>query len=358
MPCTCLRQAVAPAMQAHGGHMAMIEDFKRRLIVCLVLTIPIIVLSSTIQEFFRYRLDFPGSIYVQFLLSSAVYFYGGYPFLKGFLDDMKNRLPGMMTLIAVAITVAYVYSAAVVFGLPGMTFFWELATLIDIMLLGHWIEMRSVMGASRALEELVKIMPSEAHMVMDGMVHDVRVEALKVGDIVLVKPGEKVPVDGEVIEGETSVNESMLTGESKPVSKGPGRHGHRRLVNGEGSVKVKVTKTGKETYLSQVIELVRQAQESKSHAQDLANRAAFVLTIIALSVGTITFTGVGILRAEPGVCRRADGHGHGDHLPARPRAGGAAGHRRIHVAGSEIRAADQGPDGLREGQRRAGHHFR
>jgi Cu2+-exporting ATPase len=274
---------------AHGGHMAMIEDFKRRLIICLILTVPIIVLSPAIQEFFRYRLEFPGSIYVQFLLSSAVYFYGGYPFLKGFVGDMKSRRPGMMTLIAVAITVAYVYSAAVVFGLPGMTFFWELATLIDIMLLGHWIEMRSVMGASRALEALVKIMPSEAHIVMPGMVHDVPVEALKAGDVVLVKPGEKVPIDGEVIEGETSVNEAMLTGESKPVTKRPGDQVIGGSINGEGSIKVKVTKTGKETYLSQVIELVRQAQESKSHAQDLADRAAFVLTVIALAVGMITF---------------------------------------------------------------------
>jgi Cu2+-exporting ATPase len=275
---------------AHGGgHMAMIEDFKRRFFVCLILTVPIIILSQTVQDFFGYRLEFPGSIYIQFLLSSAVYAYGGYPFLKGFVDEMKNRLPGMMTLIAVAITVAYVYSAAVVFGLPGMTFFWELATLIDIMLLGHWIEMRSVMGASRALEELVKIMPSEAHMVMDGMVHDVPVTELKMGDVVLVKPGEKVPIDGEVIEGETSVNESMLTGESKPVFKGPGKTVIGGSINGEGSIKEKVTKIGKETYLSQVIELVRQAQESKSHAQDLANRAAFVLTIIALSVGAITF---------------------------------------------------------------------
>jgi P-type Cu2+ transporter len=279
----------APDHAAHGGHMAMIEDFKRRLIVCLVLTVPIIILSPTIQEFFRYRLEFPGSIYFQFLLSSAVYFYGGYPFLTGFVDDVKSRRPGMMTLIAVAITVAYVYSAAVVFGLTGMTFFWELATLIDIMLLGHWIEMRSVMGASRALEALVKIMPSEAHMVMPGMVHDVPVEMLKAGDVVLIKPGEKVPVDGEIIEGETSVNEAMLTGESKPVTKRPRDTVIGGSINGEGSVKVKVTKTGKETYLSQVIELVRQAQESKSHAQDLADRAAFVLTVIALAVGAVTF---------------------------------------------------------------------
>ncbi len=289
MPCTCLRQAVAAGHAAHGDHMAMIEDFKRRLMVCLVLTVPIIVLSPTIQEFFRYRLDFPGSIYVQFLLSSAVYFYGGYPFLKGFLDDMKNRLPGMMTLIAVAITVAYVYSAAVVFGLPGMTFFWELATLIDIMLLGHWMEMRSVMGASRALEELVKIMPSEAHMVMAGMVHDVTVEALKAGDIVLVKPGEKVPVDGEVIEGDTSVNEAMLTGESKPVSEGPGRHGHRRLGQRRGLGQGKGNKDGKGD-LSQPGDRTRPAGAGEQvQAQDLANRAAFMLTIIALSVGAITF---------------------------------------------------------------------
>ena len=274
---------------AHGGHTAMIEDFRRRLIICLILTVPIVVLSSTIQEFFGYRLDFPGSIYVQFLLASAVYFYGGYPFLKGFVDDVKNRLPGMMTLITVAITVAYVYSAAVFFGLPGMTFFWELATLVDIMLLGHWIEMRSVMGASRALEELIKIMPSEAHMVMGDMVHDVPVDTLKADDVVLVKPGEKVPIDGEVIEGDTSVNESMLTGESKPALKSTGDTVIGGSINGEGSVKVKVTKTGKETYLSQVIDLVRQAQESKSHAQDLANRAAFVLTVIALAVGAITF---------------------------------------------------------------------
>ncbi|CAJ38167.1 heavy metal translocating P-type ATPase [Methanocella arvoryzae] len=279
--------------EAHKGHAdhhkMMLEDFKKRFIVSTILTIPIVVLSPTIQGILGYRFDFPGSIYLQFILSSIVYFYGGYPFLKGIFEELGKRTPGMMTLIAVAITVAYVYSCAVVFGLPGMTFFWELATLIDIMLLGHWIEMRSVMGASRALEELVKIMPSEAHMVMDGMVHDVSVEDLQVGDRVLVKPGEKIPVDGEVIEGDTSVNEAMLTGESKPVSKTVGDKVIGGSVNGEGSIKAEVKKTGKDTYLNQVVELVKQAQESKSRAQDLANRAAFILTIIALSVGAITF---------------------------------------------------------------------
>ncbi|HQJ62628.1 MAG TPA: heavy metal translocating P-type ATPase, partial [Methanothrix soehngenii] len=195
----------------------------------------------------------------------------------------------MMTLIATAISAAYFYSSAVVFGLMGETFFWELATLIDIMLFGHWIEMRSILGASRALEELVKIMPSEAHLIKDGQTVEVKVESLKPGDRVLVKPGEKIPIDGTVIEGETSVNESMLTGESRPVRKRAGDDVIGGSINGEGSISVKVKKIGSETYLSQIIELVRQAQESKSRTQDLADNAARWLTIISLSVGAITF---------------------------------------------------------------------
>ena len=194
----------------HEGHVT--EDFKKRFIISLILTIPILALSPFIQDLLRYKLEFPGSIYLLFLFSTFVYFYGGYPFLKGFFKEIMENNIGMMTLIAVAISSAYFYSSAVVFGLKGEVFFWELATLIDIMLLGHWIEMRSVMGASRALEELVKIMPSEAHLIKDGQMVDVKVETLKPGDRVLVKPGEKIPVDGAVIEGETSVNESMLTG--------------------------------------------------------------------------------------------------------------------------------------------------
>ncbi len=195
----------------------------------------------------------------------------------------------MMTLIAIAITVAYFYSSAVVFGLHGEVFFWELVTLIDIMLLGHWLEMRSVMGASKALEELVKIMPSVAHLRKNGETVDIAVDRLKIGDKVLVKPGEKVPVDGTVIEGTSSVNESMLTGESKPVTKNPGNEVIGGSINGEAAFVVEVKKTGKDTYLNQVVELVRAAQESKSKTQDLANRAALYLTIIALSVGTLTF---------------------------------------------------------------------
>ena len=194
----------------------------------------------------------------------------------------------MMTLIAIAIRAAYFYSSAVVFGLKGEIFFWELATLIDIMLLGHWIEMRSVLGASRALEELVKIMPSEAHLIQDGKTVDVKVEILMPGDRVLVKPGEKIPVDGAVIEGESSVNESMLTGESRPVAKRAEDSVIGGSINGGGSITLEVRKVGSETYLNQVIELVRHAQESKSKTQDLADRAARWLTIISLSVAAIT----------------------------------------------------------------------
>jgi P-type Cu2+ transporter len=271
----------------HEGHKT--SDFKRRFWISLILTVPILILSPFIQSLIGYQLEFSGSIFVLFLLSTFVYFYGGYPFLKGFFNEIRDNNIGMMTLIAVAISAAYFYSSAVVFGLEGEIFFWELATLIDIMLLGHWIEMRSIMGASRALEELAKIMPFEAHLLEDGKTVDVKVEDLKPGDNVLVKPSEKIPVDGVVIDGETRVNESMLTGESKPVAKQAGAEVIGGSINGEGSISVEVRKTGSETYLSQVIELVRKAQESKSKTQDLADRAARFLTIIALGAAAITF---------------------------------------------------------------------
>lgn len=275
--------------QEHHAHM--VADFKRRFWVSLVITIPILILSPMIQRLIGLgdSIRFPSDLYILFALSSIVFFYGGYPFLKGFFDEVKSAKPGMMTLIAIAITTAYLYSTVVVFGLSGKMFFWELVTLIDIMLLGHWIEMKSVMGASRALEELARLMPSDAHKLMaDGTIKDVPLSELTVGDRVLVKPGEKIPADGEVVEGETSVNESMLTGESKPVSKKSGSKVIGGSINGEGSMTVEVKKTGKDSFLSQVIELVREAQESKSKTQDLANRAALWLTIIALAGGAIT----------------------------------------------------------------------
>jgi Cu2+-exporting ATPase len=278
-----------PGMHSgHGSHAQAMQDFKRRFIICIILTIPILALSPLIQSVFGFSLAIPGSGYVLFLLSSFVYFYGGIPFLRGFADEIRSNDIGMMTLIAVAISAAYFYSSAVVFGLSGAVFFWELATLIDIMLLGHWIEMRSVLGASRALEELAKILPSEAHLIRDGQVVEIKVDELHPGDRVLVKPGEKIPVDATVTEGETSVNESMLTGESKPVTKKIGDDVIGGSINGEGSISLEVKKTGHDTYLAQVIDLVKKAQESRSRTQDLANRAARYLTIISLSVGAIT----------------------------------------------------------------------
>ncbi|MGZ8892379.1 MAG: heavy metal translocating P-type ATPase [Halobacteriota archaeon] len=274
----------------HAGHQ--IADFRRRFWVSLIITIPILILSPSIQSLagFGEALRFPGDQYVLFILASFVYVYGGYPFLKGIVNELRARVPGMMTLIAVAITTAYLYSAAITFGLSGGVLFWELSTLIDIMLLGHWIEMRSILGASQALEELAKLMPSDAHKLLsDGSVSDVPLDSLIVGDYVVVKPGEKVPADGEVVEGETSINESMLTGESRPVAKKLGATVIGGAVNGEGAITVQVKKTGKDSFLSQVIYLVKQAQESKSRTQDLADRAALALVIIALTSGGITF---------------------------------------------------------------------
>ena len=275
--------------QQHHAHMA--QDFKKRFWVSLILTVPILLLSPMIRAFLglAQTLSFPGDVYALFVLSTAVYVYGGYPFLKGFVDELKSKSPGMMTLIALAVSVAYIYSSAIVFGLQGRMFYWELATLIDVMLLGHWIEMKSVMGASRAVEELAKLMPSEAHRLKeDGSTEDVNLEKLQPDDRVLVKPGEKIPVDGVIFEGESSINEAMVTGESTPVSKKTDDEVVGGSVNGEGSIKVKVQKTGDESFLSQVVNMVREAQESKSKTQNLADRAALWLTIIALTTGALT----------------------------------------------------------------------
>jgi len=276
--------------KGHGSHHEqMVKEYRKRFWISLIVTIPILTLSPMIQGVLRISLRFPGDQWILWILSSFVFFYGGFPFLKGFINEARKKNPGMMTLIALAITVAYVYSTSVIFGLTGKVFFWELATLIDIMLLGHWIEMKSILGASRALEELVKLLPSEAHLLLpDGTTKDVPVSDLKPGDKVLVKPGEKIPVDGIVLDGASSVNEAMLTGESKPVEKKKGDEVIGGAINGEGALTVEVKKTGKDTYLSQVVELVKQAQEARSKTQDLANKAAFWLTIIAITVGGLT----------------------------------------------------------------------
>src|SRR5437867_3250686 len=275
----------------HSAHAHMVDDFRRRFWVSLALTLPVLAESELVRHLLGLRggLAFPGDRYVGFAFASAVYLYGGWPFLTGFVDELRARLPGMMTLVALAITVAYAYSALVVLGLPGNVFFWETATLIDIMLLGHWIEMRSVLGASEALEQLVRLLPAEAHRFRaDGSVEDVPLDALQPGDRILVKPGEKIPTDGRIVAGRTSVNQAMLTGESQPAEKGEEDEVIGGAVNGEGAITVAVRRTGAETYLSQVIELVRKAQETRSRTQDLADRAALWLTLVAVGGGTVT----------------------------------------------------------------------
>jgi P-type Cu2+ transporter len=273
----------------HDHHAMMINDFKKRFWVSLILTVPVLLLSEMIQHWLNFEIKFSGDKYVLFALSTSIFVYGGWPFLKGFVEELKARSPGMMTLIALAISVAYFYSVAVVFGFPGMDFFWELATLIVIMLLGHWLEMKSVLGASKALQLLVSMMPAEAHKVHGEHVMDVKLEELQKDDIILIKPGEKVPADGIVMEGESYLNESMLTGESKPVRKEKEDKVIGGSINGNGSLKVKVLHTGKDSYLNKVILLVQEAQKTKSRTQHLADRAAKWLTYIALGVGLITF---------------------------------------------------------------------
>ena len=278
--------------EGHENHHAMMAaDFRQRFWISLILTVPILILSPMLQSLFGLTqvISFPGDHYVLLAFSSAIYFYGGKPFLTGLYDEIKEQQPGMMTLIGMAISVAYFYSAAVALGLAGKVFFWELATLIDIMLLGHWIEMKSVMGASQALNELVKLMPTEAHRLEeDGSTKDVPVDQLEKGDRFVVKPGEKIPTDGTVREGSSRVDESMVTGESRPVRKEEGEEVIGGTINGDGTLTVEAEKVGEETFLSQVIETVRAAQESKSRSQGLADRAAFWLTVIAVTVGVIT----------------------------------------------------------------------
>ena len=271
----------------HAGHHT--EDFLNRFWICLILTIPLLLLSHMIQQWLGFHISFAGHKYVLLLLGTTIYFYGGMPFLKGMVAEIKHKAIGMMTLVALAITVAFIYSVAVILGFPGMDFFWELATLIDIMLLGHWLEMRSQMAASKALESLVALLPSVVHLERNGGVEDVSLKELKNNDVVIIKPGEKIPADGLVLEGSSYVNESMLTGESVPVKKEKEAKLIGGSVNGDGSMRVKITGTGSDSYLNKVITMVQQAQSAKSNTQNLADRVAKWLTIISITIGVGTF---------------------------------------------------------------------
>jgi P-type Cu2+ transporter len=280
----------------HAGHDhgAMVADLRRRFWICLPLTIGVVLLSAHVQMLVGLPglIDFPGAWLVEAALATTVFLYGGWPFLNGLLDELRRGKPAMMTLVSLAIVSAYVYSLAVLLGLPGEVFFWETATLILVMLLGHWIEAKSVLGASGALQALVRLMPATAtRLGANGATEEVPLSELRSGDAVLVRPGAKIPVDGAVAEGRSSVDESMLTGETKPVEKSPGARVVGGSVNGDGALTVVIDRTGGETYLSQVITLVERAQASRSRTQDLANRAAAVLTWVAIIVGGATFAG-------------------------------------------------------------------
>jgi Cu2+-exporting ATPase len=272
----------------HAGHSP--NMFKQKFWVSLALTFPVLLFSDSIQQWFHYNLAFPGSQYVSAIFGLILFWYGGLVFLKGAKAELADRQPGMMTLISMAITVAFGYSLAISLGLlSGMDFWWELATLITIMLFGHWMEMASVQNAQGALKELAKLMPDEAERFIKDSTEKVAVSELKVGDRLLVRPGAKVPADGQIEDGESDVDESMLTGESKPVKKTKNAQVVAGTINGSGALTVRVTKVGDDTALAGIMKLVSEAQISKSKTQILADRAAFYLTFIAIGAALITF---------------------------------------------------------------------
>jgi P-type Cu2+ transporter len=275
------------AHDRHEGHS--VAMFRDRFWITLLLSIPTLVWSAMVQHMVGFSAPaFRGSLYVPAFFGIAVYLYGGSVFVKGGLRELRDRLPGMMTLISLAITVAFVFSLAVTLGYPGEALWWELTSLVTIMLLGHWIEMRSISQASGALRELARLLPSTAQRVVGETIEEVAISALREGDLVLVRPGASVPADGIVANGKSDVNESMITGESVPVAKVEGAKVIAGTVNGSGSLRVNVTGTGERTALANIMRLVEQAQTSRSRAQALADRAAFVLTIVAVVTGALT----------------------------------------------------------------------
>lgn len=272
----------------HEGHKTKV--FKTKFWVSLVLSIPIVLYTEVVQDLLNYQAPaFPGSTYLPLVLASIIFFYGGWVFISSAYRELKTKLPGMMTLIALAIFTAYVYSVYVTFAGVGKTLFWELATLITVMLFGHWMEVRAVSGAQSALKELSKLLPDQAEVIRNGTTQIIPLEEVKAGDVVLVKPGGRIPTDGVVKEGASDVDESIVTGESKPVAKKQGDEVIAGTINGNGSLKIEVTKIGDDTFLAGIMRLVTEAQASKSKLQMLSDRAAYYLTIIAVVVGSITF---------------------------------------------------------------------
>lgn len=272
----------------HAGHS--VAMFRDKFWLSFILTIPVLTYSEMIQHWLGFTPpSFPGSQYVPFFLSTVIFFYGGLVFIKGALSELKAKMPGMMTLISLAIITAYVYSVATQFWLSGEGFFWELATLVTIMLLGHWLEMASIAKAENALDALSQLLPDKAEKLVNGKPKKVLVSELKVGDLVLIRPGSSIPVDGTISDGSSSVNEAAITGESKPTIKNVGDEVIAGTINQDGSLTVKVTKLGEDTALAGIMRLVSEAQSSKSNVQVLADKAAFALTIIAIITGILTF---------------------------------------------------------------------
>ncbi|MGN6673511.1 MAG: heavy metal translocating P-type ATPase, partial [Thermomicrobiales bacterium] len=281
---------------AHAGHSEAM--FRRPFWIALVLTIPILIYAELLQNLLHYQAPaFPGSTWLAPVLGSIIYWYCGWVFLTGAVAELRAARPGMMTLVALAITTAYAYSLAITAGLvTGMPFYWELATLVTIMLLGHWLEMRAVGSAQNALNELAKLLPDTAERIVDGNTETVPVSALTNGDLVLVRPGAQAPADGTVEEGQSEVNESMITGESRPVTKAPGGNLIAGTVNGNGALRVRITQTGESTMLAGIMRLVAEAQTSRSRAQALADRAAYWLTLAAIGVALLALVVWGIAR--------------------------------------------------------------
>jgi len=288
----CGMELVAMEMNeshTHEKHFSMEDDFRRRFTITLPFVILSILLSPNIQTWFRFDLNFPGREFLLFVIGTFIFFIGGTPFFKGARGEIKARNAGMMTLVALGITAGYVFSVAATFLFPSESLYWEISTLISVFLLGHWLEMRAVRGTTGALNELAKLIPLIAHKIVKEKIMDVQTKALQKGELVLVKPGEKIPVDGMVTEGESSVNESMVTGESKPIVKKIGDKVIGGTINQDGSLTVKVTKTGTDTAISQIMELIKKAQSSKPNVQHLADRAASILTFVAIIAGSTSF---------------------------------------------------------------------
>src|SRR6266478_5162424 len=291
-------QAEHAGHDKHAGHS--VAMFRRKFWVSLVLTLPTLVWGHMLQGALGYTAPhFPGAMWIPVVFGTAVFVFGGWVFIQGAIRELRDRLPGMMTLIALGISVAFIFSLAVMLGFPGVPLWEELSTLVTIMLLGHWIQTRSIMQAQGALKELAKLLPDRAVRIVEDRTEEVAVSDLRDGNLVLVRPGASIPADGIVRQGESEVNESLITGESRPVRKAVGDRVIAGTVNGSGSLRTEVTGTGDHTTLAGIMRLVEQAQTSRSRAQDLADRAAFILTLVALGAGSLTLLVWLSVRAEP-----------------------------------------------------------